>query len=105
VEAAIVQKCARLISGLNASLVLLRAGYVQELGAVFRMLDEFNEDILFLCQAIRDGQLTKLHDDYLDFFYQEEFDNPDNAFLSTQNRPTMVTLCSFSALAVCYRDS
>lgn len=89
VEAAIVQKCARLISGLNASLVLLRAGYVQELGAVFRMLDEFNEDILFLCQAIRDGQLTKLHDDYLKFFYQEEFDDPDNAFLSTQNRPTI----------------
>ena len=89
VEAAVVQKCARLISGLKASLVLLRSGYVQELGAMFRMLDEFNEDILFLCQAIRTGELTELHKKYLDAFYQEEFDNPDSAFLSTQRRSTI----------------
>lgn len=89
VEAAIIQKCARLISGLRASLILLRSGYVQELGAMFRMLDEFNEDILFLCQAIRTGEITELHKQYLDEFYQEEFDNPDSAFLSTQCRPTI----------------
>ena len=78
-----------MISGLNASLVLLKAGYVQELGALFRMLDEFNEDILFLCQALRSGEISELHQKYLTAFYQEEFDNPDNAFLSTQNRPTV----------------
>jgi hypothetical protein len=89
VEAAVVQKCARLVSGLNASLLLLRTGYVQELGALFRMLDEFSEDILFLCQAIRAGETTELHKKYLKLFYQEELDNPDNAFLSTQNRPTI----------------
>lgn len=89
VEAAIVQKCARMISGLNASLVLLKSGYVQELGALFRMLDEFNEDILFLCQAIREGEITDLHKRYLKDFYQEEFDNPDSAFLSEQKRETI----------------
>lgn len=89
IEAAIVQKCARIVSGLNASLVLLRSGYVQELGAIFRMLDEFNEDVLFLCQAIQTGEITELHNKYLEAFYQEEFDNPDSAFLSTQNRPTI----------------
>lgn len=89
IEAAIVQKCARMVSGLNASLVLLRTGYVQEIGALFRMLDEFSEDILFLCQAVRTGEITELHKKYLKLFYQEEFDNPDNAFLSTQNRPTI----------------
>lgn len=88
-EVAVVQKCARLVSGLNASLLLLRTGYVQELGALFRMLDEFSEDILFLCQAIRAGETTELHKKYLKLFYQEELDNPDNAFLSTQNRPTI----------------
>ena len=86
IEAAIVQKCARLASGLNASLVLLQSGYVQELGALFRMLDEYNEDILFLCQAIQKGKITDLHKKYLTAFYQEEFDNPNNTFLSTQNR-------------------
>ena len=89
IEAAIVQKCARLTSSLNASLVLLQSGYVQELGALFRMLDEYNEDILFLCQAFREGGITDLHEKYLTSFYQEEFDNPDNTFLSTQNRPTI----------------
>ncbi len=89
IQAAIIQKLARLISGLHASLLLLHGGFVQELGAIFRTLDEFNEDILFLCQAIRTGELTKLHQKYLDTFYQEEFEQPDNPFLSEQKRATI----------------
>lgn len=89
VEAAIVQKCARMISGLNASIVLLESGYVQELGALFRMLDEFNEDILFLCQATREDEITELHKKYLEMFYQEEFNNPDSPYLSEQKRDTI----------------
>jgi hypothetical protein len=88
-EAAIIQKTARMISGLNASLVLLKSGYIQELGALFRMLDEFNEDILFLCQGIRDENITELHEKYLSSFYQEEFDDPNCPISSTQNRPTV----------------
>ncbi len=89
VEVAVVQKLARLISGLHASLLLLQGGFVQELGAIFRTLDEFHEDILFLCQAIQTGELTKLHEEYLKSFYQEEFDLPDNPLLSEQKRPTI----------------
>ena len=74
IEAAVIQKLARVISGLHASLLLLSGGFVQELGVIFRTLDEFNEDILFLCQAIRTGKVTELHRKYLDIFYQEEFD-------------------------------
>ena len=55
----------------------------------FRTLDEFNEDIIFLCQAIRTGELTGLHQEYLKSFYQEEFDLPDNPLLSEQKRPTI----------------
>lgn len=89
IENAIIQKTARMISGLNASLILLRAGYVQELGALFRMLDEFNEDILFLCQGLRSGEITELHKKYLESFYQYEFDIPNNPLASKQNRPTV----------------
>lgn len=89
IEAAVIQKLARVISGLHASLLLLHGGFVQELGVIFRTIDEFNEDILFLCQAIRSGELTDLHQKYLVSFYQEEFDNPDNPFLSEQKRPTI----------------
>jgi hypothetical protein len=86
IEAAIIQKSARLVSGLNASLILLEAGYVQELGALFRMLDEFNDDIMFLCQGLRTGEITKLHKDYIDIFYQDEFDDPSSPLLSQQKR-------------------
>ncbi|MCK5680948.1 hypothetical protein KAI46_09090 [bacterium] len=54
---------------------------------IFRTLDEFNQDILLLCEALETGQLPKLHQKYLNSFYQEEFDEPDNPFLSKQKRP------------------
>ena len=86
-EAAVIQKLARLISGLRATLVLIRSGYVQEVGALCRMLDELNEDIVFLCQAIKEDKITDLHQRYLAVFYEEEFDEPDNPLLSPQKRP------------------
>jgi hypothetical protein len=88
IEAAIIQKLARVISGLNASLALLENGFTQEMGALFRMLDEFNEDIIFISQPLRTGELTELHQKYLVSFYQEEFDDVD-PFLSEQRRPTI----------------
>ena len=48
---ALLQKLARSISGLNAVAVLLNAGYVQEVGVLFRTLDEIQEDIIFLASA------------------------------------------------------
>lgn len=89
IKAAVIQKLARRVSGLHASLVLLRAGFVQEMGVIFRTLDEFDEHIDFLCQAVRNGTMTELHQRYLASFYQEEFDKPDNPFLSEQKRPTI----------------
>jgi len=88
-ELAIIQKLARYISGLNASLLLLKSGYTQELGAIFRTLDEFQEDIIFLALPIVGGvEISKTHKEYLEQFFQEEFDNPDNAILSTQKKKT-----------------
>jgi len=86
-EIAIIQKLARYISGLNASLLLLESGYTQEIGALFRTLDEFNEDIVFLALPIVGGiNTTETHNKYLEVFFQEEFDKPGNAILSTQKR-------------------
>lgn len=89
IEAAAIQKLARIISGLNASLLLLKHGFVQELGVIFRTLGEFNEDIIFLCKAMQTGEITELHQKYLNSFYKEEFNVPDNPFLSEQNRLTI----------------
>ena len=85
-EAAVVQKLARVVSGLQASWVLLEIGFYQELAVLFRTLGELEEDICFLCEGLRRAELTGLHKKYLDYFYQEEFDQPDSPLISTQKR-------------------
>ena len=87
VHQALVQKLARVISGLHAARLLLAHGFLQELGALQRMLDEFNEDIRFLASGVIAGDTTELHREYLAAFFQEEFDTPTSAIESTQKRP------------------
>jgi hypothetical protein len=87
IHQAIVQKLARIVSGLHAARILLECGFIQEQGALQRMLDEFQEDVTFLSYAVIYDDVTDLHRTYLDAFYEEEFDNPDDVVESTQKRP------------------
>jgi hypothetical protein len=87
IHQAVVQKLARIISGLHAARILLESGFIQEQGALQRMLDEFQEDVTFLCYAVIYDDVTDLHRTYLDAFYEEEFDNLDDVVESTQKRP------------------
>jgi hypothetical protein len=87
IHQAIVQKLARVISGLHAARLLSDHGFFQEQGALQRMLDEFNEDILFLAYGVISGETIDLHREYLAAFFQEEFDCPSSAIESTQKRP------------------
>lgn len=84
---AIVQKLARLITGLQALSVLNKAGFLQEQAVLQRTLDEFEEDIAFLCFGLIFNDLTDLHKEYLAAFYEEEFDHPESAIRSSQKRP------------------
>jgi hypothetical protein len=87
IHQAIVQKLARIISGLHAARILLESGFLQELAALQRMLDEFQEDVFFLSCAVIANDVTDLHHRYLEAFYQEEFDRPEDPLSSTQKRP------------------
>ena len=62
-------------------------GFFQEQAGLQRMLDELNEDILFLAFGVIFGNTTDLRQEYLVAFYEEEFDNPDSAIKSTQKQP------------------
>lgn len=84
---AIVQKLVRVVTGLQAISQLNKAGFLQEQAALQRTLDEFEEDISFLCFGIIYGEITDLHKEYLAAFYEEEFDVPESAVRSTQKRP------------------
>lgn len=73
---ALVQKLARVVSGLNAVRVLHDAGFIQDQGAIQRMLDEFEEDVNFLALAEITGKRMVSHDNYLTWFWQEEYADP-----------------------------
>jgi hypothetical protein len=86
-EQAIVQKLARIITGLRAALLLVRSGLVQEQSVIERVLDELFEDVLFLVLGIAEGELGLKHKRFLENFYQEEFNIPENPLNSDQKRP------------------
>lgn len=80
---ALVQKLARLVSTLRASRLLLDHGFVQEVATLERVLDEIQEDILFIVSGLKGP--TDRHREFLHAFYEEEFDD-DTALASTQRR-------------------
>lgn len=72
---AIVQKLSRLPSGLRGAVTLCSAGLFQEQAALHRIVDEIGEDIFFLSIPIIQGkEFTEAHRQYLDAFFQEDFD-------------------------------
>ena len=85
IQQAILQKAARLVSGLHAIRVLMSAGLGQEQAVIQRTVDEIGEDIFFLAQAAASGDVTELHQRYLADFWVEEFDQ-STALASTQRR-------------------
>ena len=86
IHQAMIQKLARVVTGLHSARLLLENGFVQEQAALQRMLDEFREDISFLAYAVIHNDHTQLHEKYLAAFYEEEFDAP-SPLQSTQKRP------------------
>jgi len=81
----VVQKLARISTGLKAMLALMEHGLYQEIGAIFRMLDEFGEDVSFMCAAIRRGRVSPIQQQFINEFFQEEFD-ADEPIDATQRR-------------------
>jgi hypothetical protein len=87
-EQALVQKLARAVTTLQAATVLMHNGFVQEQGALQRILHEIHEDITFLAYGLIFSDLIPLHKQYLESFYEDEFDT-DDPIESTQKRPTV----------------
>ena len=74
---AIVMKLALIQSTLRAAMLLLQNGYVMQQAMLHRVIDEANEDILFLVYAATNSGLTPLHERYLLAFWAEEFGDID----------------------------
>ncbi|WP_124704691.1 hypothetical protein [Sulfuriferula multivorans] len=83
---ALVQKLARVQSTIRAARLLLMHGHVQEQAMLHRVIDETNEDVLFLVYAVTNDKITPLHERYLASFWEEEFDESGNPVKSEQKR-------------------
>jgi hypothetical protein len=71
-------KLIKIASHNNAAMVLIRAGYVHEVYALCRMIDEAGEDIHFMQQPHGDdGKPTKQQYTFINEFFQEEFSGQD----------------------------
>ena len=84
---AIIQKLARVQSAVRAAYVLLKNGYCQEQAILHRVIDETNEDIIFLVYAITNDSITDLHKRFLEAFWEEEIDESGTMIDSKQIRP------------------
>ncbi|WP_423906217.1 hypothetical protein [Candidatus Spongiihabitans sp.] len=87
IREAMIQKLARVQSLVRGAQLLFRNGFAQEQGILQRAIDETNEDILFLVDAVTNGTITKLHQEFLDYFWEEEIDESGNLIESQQKRP------------------
>ena len=85
---AVLLKAVRIVSALHASITLLKDGFVQEIGFLFRSVYDFFEEIVFLLEGFLNKPMTPQQEAFLKDFYQEEFDNPASPLLSTQKRKT-----------------
>ncbi len=79
-------KGVKLVSTLNAALVLLRDGYTQEIGALCRMADDFCNEIFFLLMPLDGDNASKDQNQFLEDFFQEELDQPSDPLRSKQKR-------------------
>jgi hypothetical protein len=71
VEQLLLQKLARQVSGIQTIDLLLMAGHLQEVGVLYRMLDEIEEDILFLVLGLQ-KEWTPHHEGYVKYFWSED---------------------------------
>ena len=77
------------ISTLNACVLLLRAGHTQEVGALCRMIDDFCNEIFFVLIPQAGDVFSEDQIRFLDNFFQEEFEQPNDPLRSPQKRDTV----------------
>jgi hypothetical protein len=79
-------KAVRIASAHNAAMILMRAGFVQEIYALCRMIDEAGEDITFMATPLGDSGASEDQRRFIEEFFQEEFDDPDDLVASARSR-------------------
>src|SRR5438445_7999092 len=67
-----VLKAVRVVSGLNAATVLLEAGYVVEMGVLFRTIDDYVDEILFIGEVVETRTATTPQKSFIEAFFEDD---------------------------------
>jgi hypothetical protein len=80
-------KAVKICSTLRAALALVDLGHMQEAYALCRICDDQTDDIGYLVKPLGETGLMSVDQlRFLNEFYQEEFDKPDDPLASTRRR-------------------
>lgn len=71
-------KIGRIISSLNAILVLLKNGHIIEIAVLLRTIKECNSELNFLLENYPTDKLTSPQEQYIKEFFTEEFGDPSD---------------------------
>lgn len=82
-------KGVRVVSGLNACLFLLTGGFIQEAMVLFRTLDDYLHEMLFIIENAESKVLDSRQNKFIEDFFREEFQNPNNPLLNETRRKTV----------------
>jgi hypothetical protein len=82
-------KGGKLVSTLNAALILYQHGYPQEVGALCRMADDFSNEVMFILLPQGGEEVDATQRQFLENFFQEEFDDARDPLGSEQTRVTV----------------
>lgn len=67
-----VLKAVRVVSGLNAATVLLEAGYVVEMGVLFRTIDDYIDEIAFVSEVVENRTATTDQTRFIEAFFEDD---------------------------------
>jgi len=84
-----VLKCVRIVSSLNAAVVLLKSGYVQEVGVLIRTVHEFNHDIEFIQEGHEKDCLNDKQQQIVNLFFSAKIPTEEELLSSMKKKPTV----------------
>lgn len=82
IETLCLIKTGRILSSLNAIVVLFESGFFVEIAVLLRTIKECCAELSFLLENYPDGKLSKSQEQYINEFFTEEFSDPQDPIQS-----------------------
>lgn len=85
----VVLRCVRITSGFNASLMLLKCGYTQEVGVLLRTILEFIHDIDFVFEEFTNKDRKETIQSVVKNYFSEGYKNTQQLLSETKKRSSI----------------